>query len=173
GIIIYIGGSVGCASASGFASFLAWRMLEAVGAAAGLVIGRAIIADLCDKRASAKIYAVVYPLVSLSPALAPAIGGHLAATWGWRSNFIFVASFGILALIMTLIYLPETLPAAERIRRSPFSGFGQVLRNGPFLRYTLVVCMIYCAWFIYLTQSPFLFTHQGLTAEQSGWLYLP
>lgn len=65
GISLYIVGSVGCALSDSYNGFLAWRMLEAIGAAAGLVVGRALIADTCDKRACAKVYAVIYPLVSL------------------------------------------------------------------------------------------------------------
>jgi DHA1 family bicyclomycin/chloramphenicol resistance-like MFS transporter len=173
GITLYIVGSLGCATSVTYSGFLAWRMLEAVGAAAGLVVGRALIADTCDKRTSAKVYSVIYPLVSLSPALAPAIGGHLAAAFGWRSDFLFVAAFGIVALLMVLKLLPETLPIAARTRTSPFAGFSHVLRDRTFRRYALVVCTIYCAWFVYLTQSPFLFARQGLSEEQSGWLYLP
>lgn len=173
GIVLYIVGSVGCATSTTYNGFLAWRMLEAVGAAAGLVVGRALIADTCDKRTSAKVYAVIYPLVSLSPALAPAIGGHLAAAFGWRADFLFVAAFGGMALLMAMTLLPETLPIAARTRTSPFAGFSHVLHDRTFRRYTLVVCAIYCAWFVYLTQSPFLFARQGLSEEQSGWLYLP
>lgn len=173
GIAFYLIGSLGCAASNSYAGFLAWRVLEAIGAAAGLVIGRALIADTCDKCTSAKVYAMVYPLVSLSPALAPAIGGHLAAAFGWRADFLFVAVFGSVALLMVLTLLPETRPIARRTRTSPFAGFGHVLRDRTFRRYTLVVCSIYCAWFIYLTQSPFLFARQGLSEEQSGWLYLP
>lgn len=173
GIALYIVGSLGCAAAPHYTAFLAYRMLEAAGAAAGLVVGRALIADTCDKRTSAKVYAVVYPLVSLSPALAPAVGGHLAAKFGWRADFLFVAAFGVLALLMVMALLPETLPEAARTRSSPFAGFGHVLGDRVFRRYTLVVCTIYCAWFIYLTQSPFLFARQGLSEEQTGWLYLP
>lgn len=173
GIALYIVGSVGCAVSASYNGFLAWRMLEAIGAAAGLVVGRALIADTCDKRTSAKVYAVIYPLVSLSPALAPAIGGHLAAAFGWRSDFLFVAAFGVGALLMVVVMLPETLPIAARTRTSPFAGFRHVLRDRTFRRYTLVVCTIYCAWFVYLTQSPFLFARIGLSEEQSGWLYLP
>ena len=173
GGVLYLIGSLGCAASGSYVGFLAWRMVEAVGAAAGLVIGRALIADTCDKRISAKVYAVVYPLVSLSPALAPAIGGHLAVAFGWRADFLFVAAFGAVALLMALTLLPETLPVSARTRTSPFVGFSHVLRDRTFRRYTLVVCTIYCAWFVYLTQSPFLFVRAGLSEEQSGWLYLP
>lgn len=173
GGVLYLIGSLGCAASGSYVGFLAWRMVEAVGAAAGLVIGRALIADTCDKRISAKVYAVVYPIVSLSPALAPAIGGHLAVAFGWRADFLFVAAFGAVALLMALTLLPETLPVSARTRTSPFAGFSHVLRDRTFRRYTLVVCTIYCAWFVYLTQSPFLFVRAGLSEEQSGWLYLP
>ncbi len=174
GILLYVLGSLGCASAHGFTSFLAWRVLEALGAASGLVIGRAIIADTCDKKSSAKVYSVVYPLVSLSPALAPAIGGNLAAWFGWRSDFLFVAAFGLLAFCLVQALLKETRVASASAQlMNPFAGFADVLRDRAFVRYTLVVCAIYCAWFIYLTQSPFIFAGFGLSEQQSGWLYLP
>ncbi|MEC4022217.1 multidrug effflux MFS transporter [Pseudomonas fulva] len=173
GGVLYLLGSVGCALSSSYMDFIAWRMVEAVGAAAGLVIGRALIADTCDKRTSAKVYAVIYPLVSLSPALAPAIGGHLAVAFGWRADFLFVAAFGALALLLALFLIPETLPVAARSRNAPFAGFSRVLGDRSFCRYTLVVCSIYCAWFVYLTQSPFLFVQAGLSEAQSGWLYMP
>jgi len=173
GGVLYLLGSMGCALSSSYMGFIAWRMVEALGAAAGLVIGRALIADTCDKRTSAKVYAVVYPLVSLSPALAPAIGGHLAVAFGWRADFLFVAAFGALALLLALFVLPETLPVATRTRTGPFAGFGRVLGDRNFCCYTVVVCSIYCAWFVYLTQSPFLFVQAGLSEAQSGWLYVP
>ncbi|KWA07949.1 multidrug effflux MFS transporter [Burkholderia territorii] len=175
GILLYILGSIGCASAGGFASFLGWRVLEALGAASGLVIGRAIIADTCDKKESAKVYSIVYPLVSLSPAIAPAIGGYLAAWFGWRSDFIFVAGFGAVALVLVQLLLKETRPpvAPGQHRAVPLAGFSDVFADRVFIRYTLVVCAIYCAWFVYLTQSPFIFSGLGLSEQQSGWLYLP
>ncbi len=175
GILLYILGSIGCANAGGFESFLGWRVLEALGAASGLVIGRAIIADTCDKKESAKVYSIVYPLVSLSPAIAPAIGGYLAAWFGWRSDFIFVAGFGLVSLMLAQLLLKETRPPVTPGQQStvPLAGFSSVLRDRTFIRYTLVVCAIYCAWFVYLTQSPFIFSGLGLSEQQSGWLYLP
>lgn len=172
GILVYIVSSIGCAFVAGFTGFLLWRMLQGAGAAAGLVIGRAVIADTCDKKASAKVYNIVYPLVLLSPALAPAIGAHLAARFGWRADFLFVAAFGALALVLTWTLLPETRRATG-IADTPFSGLTVVLKDRGFVRYTIVVCAIYSAWFVYLTQSPFLFDRLGLTQTQAGWLYLP
>ncbi|NLS21322.1 multidrug effflux MFS transporter [Rhizobium sp. P40RR-XXII] len=174
GILIYVAASIGCSTASGVNALLFWRLLQGVGAASGLVIGRAVIADLCDKTASAHVYAIVYPIVSLSPALAPAIGGHLAEAWGWRADFVFVGLFGLLAPALVLVFLPETAPKEKRHdKQAMLSGFGAVLADRSFRKYVVIVCSIYCAWFVYLTQSPFLFQHEGWSEAESGWLYLP
>ncbi|MCJ2138559.1 multidrug effflux MFS transporter [Methylobacterium sp. E-066] len=172
GILLYIAGSIGCAVASSFAGFLVWRMLEGCGAASGLVLGRAIIADTCDRTAAAKVYSIVYPFVSLSPALAPAVGASLAKAFGWQADFLFVAAFGVLALILTVTLLPETRPAGRPVR-PPFEGFSAVLKDRKFRHYTLMVCAIYSAWFVYLTQSAFVFDRLGLSETSIGWLYLP
>ncbi len=184
GILLYIAGSPACACATGFMPFLAWRALEALGAAAGLVLGRTIIADTCDTQAAARVYGIVYPLVSLSPALAPALGAHLAQRFGWRADFVFVAAFGALALLLTLVHLPETRPdasgadasgagASGAVAPGARAGVVAVLTDRDFIRYTLIVCAIYAAWFIYLTQSPFLFARLRVAPTTAGWLYLP
>ncbi|MBU9864528.1 multidrug effflux MFS transporter [Rahnella aceris] len=172
GIAIYIGGSLGCAIAESYSSFLLFRLLQGAGAAAGLVIGRTLIADTCNKAISARVYSVIYPLVSLSPAIAPMIGGHLAATFGWHTDFIFVAIFGMATMLM-IIFMRETRPENISATTSPFSGFSVICSDTGFWRYTLIVCCIYSAWFIYLTQSPFLFAQLGMSEEARGWLYIP
>lgn len=172
GVALYIAGSLGCAVADSYTMFLVWRMVEAAGAAAGLVIGRTLIADTCSPKASASVYAMVYPLVSLSPALAPLIGGHLAVAFGWHADFIFVAGFGLLTLLR-VISLAETRPQNRRHAVSPFTGLGQICADADFWRYALIVCCIYSAWFIYLTQSPFLFARLNISEEMRGWLYIP
>lgn len=172
GILLYIAGSIGCAFAGNFTSFLIWRMLEGCGAASGLVLGRAVIADTCDKKAAAKVYNIVYPLVSLSPAVAPALGAYLAKAFGWQADFLFIAAFGLLVLVFTVTLLPETRPA-KSVAGSLLEGFPAVLKDRKFLQYALMVCAIYSAWFVYLTQSSFVFDRLGLSETSIGWLYLP
>jgi len=172
GTTVYIVGSLGCAVADSYPSFLLFRLLEGAGAAAGLVLGRALIADTCDKVISARVYAVIYPLVSLSPALAPVVGGHLSSTFGWHADFFFVAVFGMITMLM-ILFMRETRPGNTSVTASPFSGLSTVCSDPGFWRYTLIVCCIYSAWFIYLTQSPFLFAQLRVSEETRGWLYIP
>lgn len=172
GISVYIAGSLGCAASADFTSFLIWRAMEATGAASGLVLGRTLIADICNKQSSAKVYSIIYPLVSLSPALAPAIGAQLTTQFGWQSNFIFVAAFGLASLLLAP-FLPETRAVSVSAKASINSAIQSLISDPAFLRYNCLVCAIYSAWFVYLTQSPYLFTQLNMSPHQIGWLYLP
>ncbi|MGF1741990.1 multidrug effflux MFS transporter [Vibrio profundum] len=172
GISVYIAGSLGCAASTDFTHFLIWRAMEATGAASGLVLSRTLIADICNKQSSANVYSIIYPLVSLSPALAPAIGAQLTSQFGWQSNFVFVAVFGLASLLLAL-FLPETRAVSIADKPSKKSAILYLVSDPAFLRYNCLVCAIYSAWFVYLTQSPFLFTQLNMSPHQIGWLYLP
>ena len=176
GIVLYLIGSVLCAAASSFESFLVGRCIQALGAASGLVIGRALISDRFNKHEAAKIYNIVYPLVSLSPALAPAIGGYLTSTLSWRWSFIFVALFACIPLLLVAFRLKQSRPShgyGHGKRIAFLSGLSELLVQRTFVLYTMVVCAIYSAWFVYLTQSTFIFHSLGLSENQAGWLYIP
>jgi DHA1 family bicyclomycin/chloramphenicol resistance-like MFS transporter len=174
GIVFYLIGSVLCAMAGSLEGFLIGRCIQALGAASGLVIGRALISDRFAKHEAAKIYNIVYPLVSLSPALAPAIGGYLTSALSWRWSFIFVSLFACVPLLLVAFRLKESPPVHAHGKRIAFlSGLTELLRHRTFMLYTMVVCAIYSAWFVYLTQSTFIFHSLGLSENQAGWLYIP
>lgn len=173
GIFIYICSSLACSLVESFNAFLICRLLQGVGAASGLVIGRYLISRHFAKHEIAQIYAIVYPFVSLSPALAPLIGGYLSTYLGWRSNFIFIGLFGFAALALTIYVLPSE-QSHQEVAKSSKNRYLTVFKDSNFWRYTAVVCFIYQAWFVYLTQSTFIFKKVFfLTTQQVGWLYIP
>lgn len=173
GIFIYICSSLTCSLVESFNAFLICRLLQGVGAASGLVIGRYLISHHFAKHEIAQIYAIVYPFVSLSPALAPLIGGYLSTYLGWKSNFIFIGLFGFAVLALTIYVLPSE-QSHQQLAKSSKNRYLTVFKDGNFWRYTAVVCFIYQAWFVYLTQSTFIFKKVFfLTTQQVGWLYMP
>ncbi|WP_375706317.1 MFS transporter, partial [Bartonella sp. AA2SXKL] len=64
-------------------AFLALRFLQGLGACAGIVLSRAIINDLLDKKAAGKLYLIVFPFIGMSPAFAPLVGGMLLQAFSW------------------------------------------------------------------------------------------
>ena len=86
------------------------RIVQAFGAATGIVVGRAIIRDLFDRERAASMIGLVTTAMVLAPMLAPTIGGVLDTAFGWQSIFVFLAvvNFGVLAWAAGT--LPETRP---------------------------------------------------------------
>jgi DHA1 family bicyclomycin/chloramphenicol resistance-like MFS transporter len=175
GIGLYILGCFSCALATDLTTLLICRFIQAIGACSGMVISRAVVSDLFKKEDSARIFASIFPIIGMSPALSPLIGGFLTSYLGWRSNFYFVGIFGIFLIAMLITFLKETLHPDKRLEISMsglISNYGKILQNPLYLAYTIIVCSAYSAYFAYLAGSPFVFNELGYLPEQTGFFYI-
>ena len=111
GVGLYIVATVGCAFAPTASALIGLRFFQAVGGAAGAVISRAMVRDLFPPHETARVFSLLTLVMGVAPILAPTLGGVLLAAFGWRSIFVFLALFGVLALLGAWLVLPETRPA--------------------------------------------------------------
>ncbi|EJF76033.1 multidrug effflux MFS transporter [Bartonella alsatica] len=156
-------------------AFLVLRFLQGLGACAGIVLSRAIINDLLDKKAAGKLYLIVFPFIGMSPALAPLVGGLLVQIFNWQATFIFLSFFIFLTILLCYFVLTETLPSQKRQRFSSMGfikGCLGVFRNKQFIFYALIPCFSYAAYFAYIVESPFLLTALGLSPVYIGYSYI-
>lgn len=174
GLTLYGLASVGCALATSIESLIALRFLQALGACAGVVIARAIVRDLFDQWASARMLSKMMLVMGAAPLLAPLVGGWMLAMLGWRSIFWALLAFGLLCFIATLTGLPETRPA-HSVRPGPgaaLRGYGMLLSNRGFLGHTLAGSFAQAGMFAYISGSPFVFIDvYGVPASAYGWLF--
>ena len=59
GFVLYALGAMGCAFASNMSMLILMRVFQALGACAGLVIGRAIVRDRCQPHEAARAFAAL------------------------------------------------------------------------------------------------------------------
>lgn len=177
GFVLYTVASLACVLAGSLEFLIIARFFQAIGACVGLVVGRAVIADLFNRDEASGVYNIVYPLVAASPAIAPFIGGYLTAWFGWRFTFLFVMLFGVVLLIMTAKFLRETRKPHSEDQPSRltkiFSDIPGMIKNTGFLRYIVCICAIYGAWFTYLSEATFLFSKMGYSPHEIGYFYFP
>src|SRR4029077_1515133 len=76
-----------------------------------------------DPRERAQAIGVWGGVVGLSMALGPVVGGALVDSVGWRAVFIVNIPVGLLAILLTALYVPES--RADHARR--IDPVGQVL----------------------------------------------
>jgi len=158
GLVLYAVGSVLCAVAADAWLLVAARVVQALGAAAGIVIARAVVRDLFSGTAMTKFFSTLMLVAGLAPILAPLLGGQLLRWTSWRGVFVVLTAFGVLLLVATLVALPESLPVS---RRTPgqLSGvmrtYGRLLRDRAFVGYTLASGLLFAAMFAYISGSSF------------------
>ncbi|GAA3583960.1 multidrug effflux MFS transporter [Amycolatopsis ultiminotia] len=158
GLALYVAGSVVAAVSPGIDLLIAARALQALGAAAGLVISRAAVRDLYSGTAMTKFFSMLMLVNGLAPILAPVIGGQLLTFTSWRGVFVVLTGFGVLLLVSVALALPEPLPA-ERRRPARLGGvlrtYGRLLADRAFLGYALSASLLFAGLFAYISGSSF------------------
>jgi DHA1 family bicyclomycin/chloramphenicol resistance-like MFS transporter len=173
GMALYVLASVGAALASDVNQLIAARVVQALGACAGLVLGRAILRDGISTEKAAGAMAMLMTAVTVSPALAPPLGGYLTAWFGWHATFVFLAIAGGALLLAVVLVLPETLraPIPDASIRSTFASYAKLARLRVFRLYTLGSCCATTSLYGFLSASPFIFVNLLHRPEKEVGLY--
>jgi DHA1 family bicyclomycin/chloramphenicol resistance-like MFS transporter len=163
GLCIYTLASAMPFLATSFAWFLLARLLQALGAAAGIVIPRAVISDCFSDAESPKAFSILMQILGLAATLAPLLGGYLISSWGWQSIVGTLTAVGIICFMLVTLFLPETLPAAARasghVSHQAKAGVS-LLRDRRFAAFTVAVAATMAAMFMLLAGSAFVAIQQ-------------
>lgn len=177
GLVVYTAASFGIAFAPSFHWLLLGRALQGLAAAAGSVVGRAVVRDRVSGAEAQRALAHIMMVFGLAPAIAPILGGWLHVMFGWHSVFVFLGSFGLLMLLACARWLPESLPAE---RRHAFH-FGTIvrhylmaLRHRQFLLLALAGGLTFSGFALYIgSASHFVIDILHLSETSFGWMFIP
>lgn len=177
GLVIYALGTLGCAIAGNIQSLWLMRALQGLSAGAGVVVGRAIIRDRFHGAEAQRMMSQITLLFGIAPALAPVVGGLMLNWHGWRSIFWALFAWSLVLLVLSLRYLPETLPAGSRQPLHPralWRNYRAVLTQPRFALLALIPALNFCGFFIYIAAAPaFLVNLLGVSTMGFAWLFVP
>ena len=172
---IFILGGIGCALAPTVEWLIVFRVVQGIGAAAGMVIPRAIVRDMHTGPEATKLMALVMLVISISPLLAPILGSILIEPFGWRSVFIAVTLVAIIGGALFAALQPETRPPEDRVPiklSSLLAGFGGLFLHWRFLGLTFIGGFGFASFFAFLASSSFIYIeHFGLTQLEYGFAF--
>lgn len=172
GLVVYVLASVACALAPSIDMLIAARFLQALGACAGPVLGRAIVRDLYGPQDSARMLSHIGTAMALAPLAGPVLGGFLTVSFGWRATFVFLTLFSALQAGVTLRMLDESNrhldPTATRPGRM-LANFATLLRDRRYLGVLLCNGLAYAGLFAFISASPFVFINMfGFSPQAMG-----
>lgn len=147
------------------------RFAQGLSAAAGMVLARAIVADLTSGAAAARAFSLLMIVVGVAPVIAPVFGGLLVGYVGWRGVLGVVCAIAVLMLVAAAVVVPETLPASVRASRSGTSRW-RLLATRAFLGHALAFAFGFGVLMSYISASPFVYQSLiGLSELQYGLMF--
>ena len=143
-----------CAFAQTFPLLIAGRVLMGAAAAASRVLVVAMVRDLFEAEAVARVMSLVFMTFMLVPVLAPNIGQLILLVASWRAIFIAFALYAAVMVAWPWIRLPETLhPEFRRPLRWRAMGAAilETVRESQSRGYTLAMTVSFSALVAYIS----------------------
>lgn len=170
GMTIYIIASLICAMTDSEMVLFVARTLQALGACVTAVVTRAAIRDTLTPVQGAKAFSLMVLVMGVAPILAPSLGSLILQFASWHMIFLFLAGYGLLNIVLTKLFLKETLAPQHRNTKpisATFVGYIDLLKDKTFLLPAVAGGLLQGAFFIYLSISSELFmSHYGLSEKQ-------
>ncbi|EAC0628338.1 Bcr/CflA family efflux MFS transporter [Salmonella enterica] len=174
GMVLFIIGSAGCALSTDITHIVFWRVFQALGACTGPMLARAMIRDLFSRTRAAQMLSTLTIVMAIAPIVGPLLGGQMIKFTSWHAIFWLLTAIGVF-MLLSLYWLPETLPPERRVSSSiggAFQTYYRLLSNVNFMKFTLCLTFYYVAVYAFIAGSPFVYiTYFHVDPQHYGWLF--
>jgi len=164
--------SVACAISPTIDFLIAARVVQGIGACAGLVVGRAITREAWGREAAARVIAGRAIAATLMQAFAPILGGYLQGWFGWRCNFVVIGVIACVAMALVTRYIPEGRAATVAPSRTGgmLASYRTLLGTRRFLSYAFTAAGSHAGFHIFAAGAPaVLIVGFGIRPEDYGF----
>ena len=166
-LVVFIMAGFVAAAAPSVELLLAMRFVQGVSGAAGAVISRAIARDITSGAGTGRLVGLMTVAIGGVMIVGPLIGAILLDVLGWWGPFAASAIFGLLALVLLLTGIEETL------KHRPDGTLGArfvegiiAFRNSPQARLSaLLIAFAFCILMAFVTLASEVFIHHFAMAE--------
>lgn len=164
---LFIASTICCLFSTSIQMFVAFRLIQGVAGAGGIVISRSVATDRYSGRELAKMLAVIGAINGVAPVAAPIVGGVLTESIGWQGIFAVLLGLGVI-LLAGCYRFRESLPKEQRLAskwNDTFRSFKVVLQDRQYVFYVLQMAFAQGVLFSYIASSPFILQqHYGFSA---------
>ncbi len=172
GLSLFSLGCLGMLWVESATGLLVMRFLQAFGVCSAAVIWQALVIDRFDESRAQHVFALIMPLVALSPALAPLIGASLLNHGGWRMIFMLLMAVTLVLMLPTLMLKNIKQKSVTDANQSSAS-FITLLKSPLYTGNVLVYASCSAGFFAWLAGSPIILEKMGYSPQDIGLSYIP
>ncbi|NWE74381.1 MFS transporter [Pseudomonas yamanorum] len=163
-IVVSTLGSIGCALATSYPSFLLFRAVQAIGCGF-FVLGHALVEDLFEEQDRARIRIYYMTLSGSFVALSPLLGSWLQTTFDWQGSFYGFAVMALGMFIHACLILPSKAASPERAPVSIITTLKSIAGNRDFIRYWWIAALVFACYFALISVTPLIFMDELKLSE--------
>lgn len=170
-LVIFLVGTAGCIFATTIGAFLFWRMVQACIASA-MALSRAVVRDTVGPDEAASRIGYITMGMSVSPMIAPMLGGFLDQAFGWQSVFVTTLVLGLGVFWLSWADMGETNRHKSASFAAQFGAYPELSRSRRFWGYTATATCASGAFFAFLGGGPWVATEVlGMTPARLGFYF--
>jgi MFS transporter, DHA1 family, multidrug resistance protein len=172
GLVLTAAASLICAASPTIEVLIGARVLQGIGACAGMAVGRALIRNIWGTAGAARAIGWLGIAATLTQAFSPVLGGYIQIWIGWRANFAVIAALACFAMALILRNLPSRGPAAQRVGGpGALASYCRLVTTRQFVGYALAAAGSHAGFHIFAAGAPAILIGKfGVTPEQYGTL---
>ncbi len=114
GALLFLGGSALCGASTNMEQLILFRAIQGLGAGAVLPVSITVIGDIYSVQQRARVQGLLSAVWGISAIVGPAAGGLIVDHVGWRWVFYVNLPFGILSILLFILFLQERIAHQRR-----------------------------------------------------------
>ncbi len=169
GLAVFVAGNALAATSPDIGTLIAARVIQGLGAASGIVVGRATIRDLYSREEAAKVFAGLGLVMTFLQGSAPILGGRVLVAWGWRAEFALMMIFAAAACALAIAVFPETIRKGTRAGEGFVRSYLELAKKRGFVVYALAAAGAHAGFHVFSAGAPaLLIVHFGIAPQDYG-----
>ena len=175
GLLIFGAGSLVCAVSPSLLFLALGRLLQALGGTSATVLCRLIVRRLIAPEFRVAPLANLTMVISLTPAVAPLLGGLASLVVPWRITFVILTAISTVFACLCWRLLGSAPPENPGLPsgRATVSAIAASLTDTAYLWYAAALALVWMSYFGFLALSPGFFeANYGITGISYGLIML-
>ena len=120
-IVVFTLGSIGCGMANSLAALVAARIVQGMGGALMVPVGRLVLLRTVEKSDLVRAMSYVSVPALIGPVMGPPLGGLIVTYWSWRWIFFINIPIGVLGIVLVNLLIGDLKEGGRR--PFDFGGF--------------------------------------------------